>query len=129
MGGATECPAPECLSKRPPSAPVPCAPPPEVWDREEEICDERFGVAEIKEISKDEVGTVTAAVYEGQQVEWSLEESQELLDEVSAESTREDSIEENGEPGMDDEKEVPEEPPEDENKNGGIRSDAESIVA
>ena len=27
------------------------------------------------------------------------------------------------------EKEVPEEPPEDENKNGGIRSDAESIVA
>ena len=30
---------------------------------------------------------------------------------------------------MDDEKEVPEEPSEDENKNGGIRSDAESIVA
>ena len=56
----------------------------EVWDREEEICDERFGVAEIKEISKDEVGTVTAAEDEGQQVEWSLEESQELLDEVSA---------------------------------------------
>ena len=180
-----------------------------------------------------QVGHVTAAEDEGQQVEWSLEESQELLDEVSAESTREDSIEENGEP-MDDavtasigvsikkdpvevakkvpedgvvaanescandaaieigtrdtassdvrvkkdpvedvgqeglsepkpkepkncakdelsrqrlksssgigsklldkfassegEKEVPEEPPEDENKNGGIRSDAESIV-
>ena len=69
----------------------------EVWDREEEICDERFEVAEIIEISKDEVGTVD----EGQQVEWSLEEIQELLDEVSAESTREDSIEENGEP-MDD---------------------------
>ena len=48
---------------------------------------------------------------------------------MSASNSREDSIEENGEPGMDDEKEVPEEPPEDENKNGGIRSDAESIVA
>ena len=31
-----------------------------------------------------QVGHVTAAEDEGQQVEWSLEESQELLDEVSA---------------------------------------------
>ena len=34
----------------------------EFWDKEEEICYERFGVAEIKEISGDEVGTVTSAL-------------------------------------------------------------------
>ena len=64
---------------------------------QEEIGYEGFGVAEITEISGDEVATVTSAEDEGQQVEWSPEESQELLDEVSAESTREDSVEENGE--------------------------------
>ena len=45
----------------------------EFWDREEEICYERFGVAEIEEISEDKVGTVTSAEDEGQS-DWSLEE-------------------------------------------------------
>ena len=43
----------------------------ELWDRDEEVYYEGFGVAEIKEISEDGVGTSTSAENEGQQVEWS----------------------------------------------------------
>ena len=65
-------------------------------DKEDDICYERLGVAEINEISED--AAETDVKDEGQQVERSLEECQEVLGEVSAEKTRVDFVEENGEP-------------------------------
>jgi hypothetical protein len=72
----------------------------ELEDMEVEAGYERFGVAEMKEISEEDVGTEISAEDEGQS-EWSIdiEECQELLGEVTTEKTRvHGSVEESGEP-------------------------------
>ena len=69
----------------------------EFWDREEEICYERFGVAEMKEIIED---TMKTDISEEGQSDWSLEECQELLAvEISVKVIIHGSVEEHGELG------------------------------
>jgi hypothetical protein len=71
--------------------------PTELRDMDVEAGYERFGVAEMQGIYEEEVETVISSEEEGQS-DWSLEECQELLDEVTAEKTRvHGSVEESGE--------------------------------
>ena len=59
----------------------------ECWDMEVEVGYERFGFAEMQEIFEEDVGTNISAE-DGGHSEWSLEECQELLGEVTAEKNR-----------------------------------------